>query len=436
MLLSPPDKKDYYRSQFGGKANVIVEGLNPAFKGIFARIVTSAMRSAINTHTNLWSKMRSLERGDSGFLTTYFKRFLTATLGRSTWYKNLLRRMLLWVAPTEDVLRVFEFYKPELLFATYVANYNFDVPLMCEARRRDVKTLGMTRSWDTLTSHGLMRVMPDALIVQNEFLKEMALRYQAVNPAKTPIHVIGLPHYDVLFNREAWLESREEFFSHVGLDPSKKLILYGAMGDFLFPHEGEIADVFERLIEEGKIKEPVEVLFRAHPKFTSPFERIKNTKHVKLDRKATYIDGTIQSMEMEDKDTKHLMNSIYWADVVVTGGSTFAIDAAVMDKPIVCIGFDGTTSQEKVPFWHSVKRFYDTYTHFEVLMATGGARLANTPEELAEEINRYLKNPSLERKERKKIIELFVSPFDNKASERLSEILLEETRRLTDSRNL
>lgn len=420
VLLVPSEKKEYYEKSFGGEG-VITESLDPRLRSFASRILTSLMRSAINTHTNLWSKMRSYQRGDSSFLATAFKRLYTTTLGRSKLYKNFLRYLLLRIEPAKQLAEIYDRYQPQLLFVSSLTQFDFDVPIALEARRRGVRVVGMVRSWDNLSSHGLLRVVPDRFILQNNFLREMAIKYQAIDPRKTAIDITGLPHYDRYLNPTSLLESRQVFFERLGLDPSKKLVLYGAMGDFLFPYEGEVADILEELIESGKIGENIQVLFRAHPKFSSPLERMKGMGHVKPDRRATYLTGELKSVEIEEEDEKHLINSIYHSDLVIAGASTIALDSVLFDKPVICIGFDGKS--ESMPYWLSVRRFYDSYTHFEAFMATGAARLARSPEELAKFVNEYLTNPPLDSEKRKKAIELLAAPFDGKAAERLEKII-------------
>ncbi len=426
VVLTLPDKKDYYEKTFGGP-NVVFEGVDPRWKGRFANTLGTLARSALHTHTNLWSKMRSYLRGDSSWIATWIKRGLTVTFGRTVWYKRLLRLLILKIKPDPALAKLFDAYKPAAVIATYTVSFDFDIPVNTEARRRGIKIIGLTRSWDSLSSHGMLRVVPDVLLVQNRLIKEHALQYQGF-PKKLPIHVVGLPHYDAYKRKESFIESREAFFSRMGLDPSKKFVLYGAMGDFLFPHEGGLAQVFERITEQGMIQAPVQFVYRAHPKFKSPLEKMQNMKHVRPDRGVTYKSESLASFEMEDADERHLMNSIYHADVIVTAGSTFAIDAAVFDKPTICVGFDGTATH--VPYWESVKRFYDRYTHFEALVETGGVRIASTPEELANDVQRYLEHPSLEHEGRCKIIDLLVEPFDGEASQRLNKMLTTEIRKL------
>lgn len=425
VLIVPPEKKEYYARVFGG-TSVVVEGVNPAFHSYFARVLAVFMRSGLKTRTNLWSKMRSYYRGESSLAATYLKRAVTFLFGGLGWYKRFLRFLFLKNTPEKDTKRIFDEYNPDIAFVISLTNFDFDVPIAAEASRRGVCLVGMVRSWDNLSSHGLLRVVPDTLILQNEFLRSMAIRYQAIKEKETLLHVIGLPHYDVYKEISKVLQPREAFFSSMGLDPSKKLILYGAMGDLLFPHEGDFADIFEELIESGKIND-AQILFRAHPKFKSPLERMKTMLHVKPDRCGTYLTQELKSVEMDEDDMNHLINSIYHADIVVSGASTFAMDGAVLNKPTICVGFDGNARD--VPYWISVKRFYDCYTHFEAFMETGVAPLARDKEELVLFVNKALAAGTPDMSARQKMLDRFVEPFDGGASERLERLWSEEVSR-------
>jgi hypothetical protein len=423
VVLTVPDKREYYEKTFGAP-NVLFEALRPQWAGWYANLLASIAHSSAKTGTNRWSKMRTYQRGESTLFLVLAKRFCTWCFGGSPGFKKMLRSLILRIAPAADTAVVFEKYKPSLVIGTYIASFAFDVPVACEAKRRGVRVVGITRSWDTLSSHGMLRVVPDVLVVQSQFLRQAALRYQAIEEKITPIHVVGLPHYDAYRHVDRLLETREAFLSRMGLDAKKKVVLYAAMGDFLFANEGGIAEVFEQLVESGAFVAPVQLLYRAHPRFPSPLEKMKTLHHVIPDRGATYLNDSLVAFEMEAADERHLINSLYHADVVVTAGSTCIMDAAAFDKPTVCVAFDGTATH--VPYWLSVQRFYDSYTHVEAAVATGGVRLARTPEALAAEVNRYLNNPTCERSERAALTEAFAGPFDGHASERLEKILTKE----------
>jgi len=419
VIIAPPEKKDYYQEKFG-EENIVVESYTPAQLVKYEKLLVFLARNGIDTHTNLWEKMSDFERQGGSKKLLIIKKVLAKILGHVSLLKTVIRTLYGRIPSDQKIVQLFDTYKPDMVFSTILINM-LDDHIVREAKRRGIKTVAMVRSWDNLTSHGLLRLVPDVFLLQNKFLFDMAIKHQSIPRKK--MRIVGIPHYD-LYHYESLLESREEFFNRMGLDLDKKLLLYGAMGDFLFPHEGEIATVLENIINEGKIEEPVQVVFRAHPAFTSPLERMQGMRHVKPDRGAKYFGDNLTSWEMEIEDTKHLINSIYHADIMITGGSTMAIDAAALDKPIICVGFDGAAKD--VPYWLSVKRFYDTYTHFEILMDTAGVDLVNTPDELADAINVYIKNSDLKREGRRDIIKLFAEPFDGKAGKRLAEEVAKE----------
>ncbi len=417
VLIVEPDKVAIFARDFGG-GNVIVEGFKRGKPTKAESLVMSLARSAINTHTNTWSKMRSYRRGDSGFLATYLKLLQQKTLGNFGWYKKLLRLLILKTGQEVFLEKLFNKYSPNFVIGTSITDYDFEVLIMREAKKRQIKTIGLLRSWDNLSSHGLLRVVPDIFLLQNTFLKEMALEHQAIDESDTKISLFGVPHYDVLHpSKLKMAKSRSDFFRDKGLDPDKKLLFYGAMGEFLFIHENELPGVFEEILRE--LGEGYQLLYRTHPKF--PVKKdLKNYPSIIFDQKGDYVK------EGSGEDESGLVESLYYSDVIITGASTIAIDGAVLGKPIICVAFDGVISGAEVNYWESVKRFYDRYTHFEELVKTGGVKVAYGQTELKQDIEAYIENPRLHAHGRKKIIERMVAPFDGEAGLRLANLIQKE----------
>jgi CDP-glycerol glycerophosphotransferase (TagB/SpsB family) len=202
------------------------------------------------------------------------------------------------------------------------------------------------------------------------------------------------------------------------------------MGEFLFLKDGDIGQVLGSLIEGGSVHEPAQVIFSAHPKFLSTLERAKTIKSIAALVDIRYINKEALTWEEELIHTKNLMNVIAHTDVMVAGASTMAIDAAVLDTPVVCVNFDGLAKEGEIPYWLSVHRLYDTYTHFEALVETGGLRLAESPEDLARHINDYLKDPARDHEGREKATERFVYNHDGFAGRRLAERVIEEIKKI------
>lgn len=423
IIAVPRGSEKEYQSIFQSLDAIIV-GIKPSFKGFLVRVISALMRNGVNSKTNLWSKMRSFLRGDTGFITTYIKRAYTFVLGDVSSWKRFLRSCLLrWGHPNSEVAQFFNREKPDVVFITGLTEFDFDVPIACEAKRRNIRLIGMTRSWDNFTSHGLTRVLPDRLILQNTFLKEMAQRYQAIDLDKLPFEIIGTPHYDEYFDYKGRIRSREEFFAELGIDPSKRLVLYAAMGDFLFQEENDLAEIFEGLVNSRRLPENVHFIYRPHPKFQTRVHRIRDMKHVTLDEQTAESSTNLKD-ELSRWDLDRLMHLLIYSDVIVNTASTMALEGALFDKPVLCVGFNG--KRNDAPYWLSVNRFFDSYTHFEDLIKTGGIPIFRDSESLAVGIINALKSPEQGHAGRMALIDRFIHPHDGRSSQRLADILLKE----------
>lgn len=425
IVLTPPERATVYAHRLAHD-NVEFVGVETKESGRWARILNTIALSSINTHTNLWERRRAFDRGTSSRIAFWLKSLHARTLGNIALYKHLLRWLLLTIAPHKNLVALFDAHKPDAVILSCCIDYDFDVPIGKEARRRKIRLLGMPRSWDNLTSHGLMRVAPDVLFVQNQYLRSMALKHQAIRARTTPIRVFGLPHYDLYKHAAEFVLPKDEFFARAGLDPKKRFVLYGAMGDFLFPSEGAIAPEIDHVIEEAGLGSSVQALFRAHPHFLSPLEGMKQLQHIKPDMVALRVDKDKPQQEFELEQHRWFISSLFWSDLVITSASTFAIDGVALGKPVICVAYDAGKPQ---PYWYSNARFYDTYTHFEALVATGGVSVARSTAELKENLTALLQDPRENAEGEAKLINTFVAPFDGKSGERLAAFMAEELQR-------
>lgn len=343
-------------------------------------------------------------------IATFTKRLLTMLVGNSSLWKRWLRRRILRLPPDPAARTLFDEVRPDIFVPLSLTNFEFDVPLAHAARARGIPIVGMVRSWDNLSSHGLLRVLPDVFILQNTFLSDMASKYQAIDTQTTQIRIAGLPHYDRYLREKAPIP-RSELCSMLGLDPNKKLYVYGAMGEFLFTAERDMPQVLEDAVRKSG-REDVQILFRAHPRFV-PECGYGQFDHVVVHIPKSYTESSTYSNE------DVLFSTIAHADLVITGASTFAIDAIVIGRPVVCITFDGART---VDYWMSAERFFDTYTHFEEFVKTSRVQLVRSAPELAE----MLREPrGVENVDRKATLARFIGPPDGQAGKRLASLISE-----------
>lgn len=417
VIVTSRDKHETYRQEFE-PLGVRVFASPHSVPSLPERVLSFLARNAFYTETiGMWQNMELQWNHRYGLYV--IKRILFCTLGRSRLFHSLLRFLHKKLPSSKKVIRFLHEVKPDLLFVADAFG-DIDVVFWQAAARLELPTMVMVRSWDNLSNHGLLRMVPEHLIVHNPFLKRLAMELHHIPEQK--ITIVGLPHYDWYVHDKLFL-SREEFFKKIGADSGKKLVLFAGIGDYLAPHDSEVAEVLSNAIERKELTHPVQALFRPHPAFSlANRQKLSTLPHFIFDdRVHTSEGGQTKKGEMDAEDMAHLMNSLKHADLVITTASTMAIDAVAFDKPVVCIAFDGKSSE---PYWNSVARYYQDFTHYKIISQTGGFRIAWNPDELIQSINAYLENPSLDQEGRKKIFNDFIWKLDGRSAERLANILL------------
>jgi len=72
-----------------------------------------------------------------------------------------------------------------------------------------------------------------------------------------------------------------------------------------------------------------------------------------------------------------------------------------------------------VPLWD----YYYQFEHYRPVVEIGAARFARSAEDLADHINTYLENPTLDRANRRRLVELEVGVPLGQSSRRIFEVL-------------
>ena len=348
-------------------------------------------------------------------------------LGHTRTWRELLRFIYKLIPDTYGD-SLFIKYKPVLLFAPNMFSAE-DCRLIKTAQRHGVQTLTTMKSWDVPTTRGFTRVRADRILTFNEINKAETIAIGDYSAEK--VHVIGFPQFDMYARPETFV-SREEFFKKIGADPSRKLVLFAAPGDFKNPFTHEILSLLDDAISDGRITENIQILARFHPKYPSTAEQLSNLKNVIKDRPGTYFSKKVekaldapQEMTFEwtftDADLIHLANSIKHSDITINTESTMTLDAAANDKPVVLVGFDGN---QKLDFWQSVIRNYGR-EHLQAVLKTEGARLAHDGDELIASINTYLAAPETDAAGRARIRSELLFNVDGKAAIRVADHVID-----------
>ncbi|HRE48884.1 MAG TPA: hypothetical protein PLD47_14250 [Aggregatilineales bacterium] len=299
-----------------------------------------------------------------------------------------------------------------------------EMALMAAARRLSIPTILMIRSRDNLAAKIMHLPDADAYLVWAETTREFLCHMYPELRGK-PIHVTGSPQFDRHLN-PAYRLSRDAFFQHVGLDPARPLIVYTTATPGLIRHEIHIVQHLADALRDGTFVRGAQMLVRGHPR---GFGANVPLLHHTYPGVAIYPPPTsypVNSPEHEanvirlilEDEPLHLATLAY-QDVQVNISGTMFVDSAILDKPSVGIYYD---LPAETPAGLSARRYYDR-SDMRPIVASGGVRLAHTPDQAIAQINAYLENPSLDAAGRRTIREREAGRLDGSAGERIARII-------------
>ncbi|OHA02733.1 MAG: hypothetical protein A3J58_02625 [Candidatus Sungbacteria bacterium RIFCSPHIGHO2_02_FULL_52_23] len=416
VLLVPPRRLAYYRSEFSASHTRIeaMPDVRTWIEDVFLFVETASIHSRTEEmlqFTELYR--RGARRAVLVRYAVFVVRRACWVLGRFSWWRMLVRRAY-FLIPHSAAVAVLTHYRPDLVFAP--AMIGGDYPFLKEAKRQGIKTAGMVLSWDNLFSKTLLRVHPDRLLVHTEYLKD-----QAVNLGDFPargIEITGVPQYDRYFQRKSTV-SRERFITALGGDPAKKLILYAFSGKSGIGIEFEVVKILHEIIKGGELGEDVEVLLRPYPRYDFPEEKLERMRRdygfLAAPAVAHIGDGK-DDWEFDGASADFLHATLAHADVVFTMYSTFFIEAAIFDKPILAVAFDGLKKRD---YWNSAARFFE-WEHLARLMRFKAMDVITDREEMARAIRTALKNPEAHAGGRSEIVRDQCGYTDGRAGERVA----------------
>jgi hypothetical protein len=111
------------------------------------------------------------------------------------------------------------------------------------------------------------------------------------------------------------------------------------------------------------------------------------------------------------------VNALVHAAVVVNMSSTLTVDAAILDRPVICVAYDAVADPQ-IPEGRAW--IYAHSPHYGPLVRTGGVRLIRNAAECVLAVEAYLRDPGLDRLGRRRIAAMVAGSADGGAGERLA----------------
>ncbi|MFN0071858.1 MAG: CDP-glycerol glycerophosphotransferase family protein [Chloroflexota bacterium] len=380
---------------------------------------TSSMRIRVAKAARAEQEVRYLDRTPLSARSKGFRRLAVSGL------KSLPIPIDYWFRASDlctlgaRYAEVFATYRPSLLVTPTTGLYFGEGPLMARADRLGVPSVAIDLSWDHFTTKTAPLRRVHGLSVWNGLMKREAMHLHGYRDHQ--VTVTGVPQFDI-YAEKRQLGTREQFLERVGAHPGRKLITLTTIPPVLFRNHPDVIETLVRAIENDELDVPAQLLVRVHPRDdVSQYERFMRHPLVVIEkpfRETIVAEGSNVDPSLADR--LHLGATLYHSDVIVNVASTIAIEAAIMDTPIVNIAYDGAEQRD---YLESTRRYYD-YTHFRPLVNARATRLARSPENLVNEVRSYLQQPARDRDGRARAMEQLCYRVDGSSGERVADFVL------------
>ena len=310
--------------------------------------------------------------------------------------------------------KIFKKYEPQAMIVGTLGGDRYDIPWMAIGRENRARIFVSDLSWNYLDDRLFSYPRQvSKIFAWNEWWEKTLQKEYLVGPGK--ISVVGSARYDRLrgqFN----FERKSEFFSKNGLDSQKKLITFAIGAEEWHPFKLEVIEFILAAIKTKQIAFPSQLLVRIGPK------QKKTEKYYHL--KNQYEDFFVEEADKNPAQS-YVWNLLHSSDVVLSIFSSLALDAALMDKPMIYIGF---TTPKNHPFNNILKKIFDFETIKQAL-DTGGVDVAFDENNFIKKLNSALQSPGILSDGRKRLIAKFLGEKTKPTGRQTAEEILESIKK-------
>jgi hypothetical protein len=292
-------------------------------------------------------------------------------------------------------------------------------PLFRAMQARGIPTATQVLSFDNLTSRGWQPLAAfDRFYVWQPRMAAELVELFDVDPGR--IRLTGTPQFDFHVRPEYW-QSRERTMSALGLDVERPYLVHCANHRDLTPTEPAlIASIIERLANDPLLGHHQWVL-RLHPldDYTRWDPLLARFPHVVVSRPWRQEAGSAVWGMPTDDELGALGNLLRYAAAAINIASTTALDAAIVDTPVVCLGYHDSAEPREAAFYREAH-----YSHlFRPIVESGAAPLATDAAMLRAFVAEAVMRRSARREARKRLVAEICGRVDGGAAERIAEDL-------------
>ncbi len=265
------------------------------------------------------------------------------------------------------------------------------------ARQLGIPAALAVGSWDHLSSKGMIRVVPDIVLVWNEVQKREAVELHQVRSDR--VVVTGAQPFDHWFEMRPTTSS-EVFFDKVGLPRGGRMVLYVGSSRGIAQPEKELAFVRQWVAairrSADQLVRDLSILVRPHP-FNMELWQTADLSDLGA---VAVFPSQPPTFPMNPADTADYFHSLYYSQAIVGINTSAMIEAAIVGRGVYTI---------QVPEFASTQQ---GTVHFQYLVPGGGGCVQQAPSfaEHVQQLTHGLADPDAGRDERERFVRAFVRP--------------------------
>src|SRR5262245_5414915 len=353
---------------------------------------------------------------------------INRTLARSRAFRRVYRMLETRLNRSPGVRELLREVNPDLFVLTNPFGTMTTVYLL-HAKELQIPVVCQMGSWDNITAKGTPLLMPDYFISWGPIMtQEMVEMYEF---PKSRIYECGVPHFDI-YSENGRLTPRRTILADLNLPPDLPYIFYGMVAEMYCPNETQILSWLAEKINNDAFAKRCSLIIRPHPLMLSGIYSMGDQKLTELKTlvgprvaiDAPRIVSEQLPWDLPKGDMHHLASLLAGSAMCLNASSTLCLDACMVDRPVINIGFDRF---ESLSYQGSARQSLD-FVHMSKLLALGGIRIARSFADLQRHINAYLLDPQLEQRARSLSVAQECGPRDGRASQRVVDALLQLAR--------
>lgn len=311
---------------------------------------------------------------------------------------------------------------PDLLWSTVNVS-SLEQPYRLAARDLGLPVASSILSFDNLTSRGPLARDDHYLVWSDRMKAQLRRLYPEVE--ETRVSVTGTPQFD--FHRQpACRWTRARMLRDLHLPSSASYFLYAASHVSLAPEEPALVAALAARMDRRALLANRALIVRLHPLDDAARWRaaIGGVERVRLTRAfatARITDGWIAagSGPVSADDQARLVSALAHADACLNIASTMTLDAALQQRPVICLDFRGEPDAPRDILFAEYGA-----EHYAPLVASGGLRMAHGWSELLDLMEAAVVDPTRDREARARMVTDECGLVDGRAAARVARVLM------------